>query len=143
MTRIALVACAKKKQQVPTAAGDLYQSELFRKCCACAVKADRWYILSAEYGLLEPRQVVKHYDRTLNSMSKAERQAWACKVQKQLRECLPVAAHVTILAGVRYRENIEPFLMTNGYQVSVPMRGLGIGKQLQWLKQHCESNGSA
>src|SRR5690348_13662048 len=99
LLRVALVGCVKKKRQVPTAAGDLYQSELFRKCRACAIKADRWYILSAEYGLLQPQQVVEPYDRTLNAMPKAERQAWASKVQGQLRACLPASAEITILAG--------------------------------------------
>jgi cytoplasmic iron level regulating protein YaaA (DUF328/UPF0246 family) len=136
LPRVALVACAKKKKQLAAAAGDLYQSELFRRCRAFAVaNSDEWFILSAEYGLLQPQRVIERYDCTLNSMSKIERHAWADKVQKQLREWLPAVAEVIILAGMRYREGIEPFLIADGYRVSVPMRGLGIGKQLQWLQR--------
>jgi hypothetical protein len=43
---------------------------------------------------------------------------------------------VIILAGRAYREFLVMWLVTFlGYTVSVPMEGLGIGRQLQWLNQ--------
>jgi hypothetical protein len=43
---------------------------------------------------------------------------------------------VVILAGIAYREFLEPSLRSRGYVVEVPMRGLGIGRQLAWLSNN-------
>lgn len=48
----------------------------------------------------------------------------------------PGGRAVILLAGQRYREFIEPWLRERGHPVSIPLEGLPIGKQLQWLKQH-------
>ena len=135
-TRVALVSCVKAKRTSAAPARDLYTSPLFRALRAYAVAhADAWYILSAEYHLLRPEEIVAPYERTLNAMPKRERVAWAERVQRQLLEVLPTGAEVILLAGVRYREGLVPFLRTRGFSVTVPLEGLGIGKQLQKLKQ--------
>jgi cytoplasmic iron level regulating protein YaaA (DUF328/UPF0246 family) len=135
-TRVALASCVNQKRDTAAPARDLYLSLLFRGLRQYAeTHADIWYILSAEYGVLRPEQVVKPYERTLNAMAKRDRLAWAEKVQQQLLELLPADAEVILLAGQRYREDIEPFLRNRGYSVSVPLQGLQIGKQLQRLKQ--------
>ena len=133
--RIALVSCVKQKRTSAAPARDLYVTELFRGLRRFAeARADAWYILSAEHGLLRPDQVVAPYERTLNTMRKPERLAWAARVQRQLLDVLPPSAQVILLAGARYRENIEPFLRGKGCEVSVPLEGLALGKQLQYLK---------
>jgi hypothetical protein len=135
VTSIALVSCAKKKRQKRAPARDLYLSELFRRYRAYATaNADRWYILSAKHGLLNPDQVIAPYECTLNAMSAQERRAWAVRVQQQLRQCLQPGTEVIILAGTRYREGIEAFLTANGFAVRVPFKGLGIGRQLHQLQ---------
>jgi cytoplasmic iron level regulating protein YaaA (DUF328/UPF0246 family) len=135
-TCVALVSCVKRKRESAAPARDLYLSQLFRGLRHYAEKhADTWYILSAEHGVLHPMQVVQPYERTLNKMPKRERLAWAERVQQKLLEVLPVGAEVILLAGMRYREEIEPFLRNRGFSVSVPFEGLTIGKQLQRLKQ--------
>ena len=133
--RIALVSCVKQKRTSAAPARDLYVSELFRGLRRYGeARADAWFILSAEYGLLRPDQVVSPYERTLNTMRRPERLAWAARVQRQLLEVLPPSAHVILLAGARYRENLEPFLRGKGYEVSVPLEGMALGKQLQYLR---------
>lgn len=135
-TRVALVSCVKSKRTSVSPAGDLYTSQLFRALRAHAVAhADSWYVLSAEHGLLRPDQMVAPYERTLSAMPKRDRAAWAERVQGQLLEVLPTGAEVILLAGTRYREGLVPFLRARGFSVSVPLEGLGIGKQLQKLKQ--------
>jgi len=134
--RIALVSCVKQKRSSAAPARDLYVSDLFRGLRRYAeARAGAWYILSAEHGLLHPDQVVAPYERTLNTMRKPERLAWASRVQRQLLEVLPASAEVILLAGARYREDLEPFLRSMGYEVSVPLAGLALGKQLQYLKE--------
>src|SRR6202034_3919653 len=62
-----VVSCVGKKQDHACKAADLYVSEWFRKA-RTYVEATRcpWFILSAEYGFLEPGRVVAPYDKTLN-----------------------------------------------------------------------------
>ena len=69
-------------------------------------------------------------------MRVAERRAWAEKVQSQMEQALPDADEVIILAGTRYREHLEDWLNRRFAHVQVPMRGLQIGKQLQWLTEN-------
>jgi hypothetical protein len=66
-------------------------------------------------------------------MRKPDRLAWAARVQRQLLEVLPPGAEVIILAGMRYREHLVPFLREHGFSVSIPLEGLPFGKQLQQL----------
>lgn len=133
--RVVLVSCVKKKGTAPSPARDLYVSQFFRGMRAYAqTHADKWYILSAEHGLVRPDQVIAPYDRSLRTMSMPERSAWAVRVQAELLRVLPARAEVVLLAGARYRQAIESFLTHRGYSVSIPMKGLGIGSQLKWLK---------
>jgi hypothetical protein len=115
----------------------LYVSDWFCKARRYA-EASRcsWFILSAEYGLVSPDQVVAPYERTLNTMAVAERRAWAERVSRQLAETVPHVARVVFLAGERYREFLTRRLTERGVVVSVPMEGLRIGEQLSWLGRH-------
>lgn len=136
-TRVALVSCVKTKRKADSPARDLYTSPLFQGMRRYAERnADAWYILSAKYGLLHPDEVVAPYEQTLNAMRKADRLAWAERVQQALLKLLPPGAEVVILAGNRYRENLVPYLKGHGFAVAVPMTGLAFGQQLRWLKEH-------
>ena len=92
-----------------------------------------WLILSAEHGLLHPDAEVSPYERTLNTMPVAERRAWASRVLEALRPHLLGTEQVVVLAGDRYREFLMPSLRATCRDVRVPMEGLKIGFQLQWL----------
>lgn len=132
--RVALVSCVKSKQSRPAPARDLYTSPLFRSLRMYAeARADTWFILSAEHGLVDPNQVLPPYEKTLNKAGKAEREAWGRRVQTQLEAVLPSGAEVIILAGERYREHLVKFLKARGHEVSIPLEGMPFGKQLQYL----------
>ena len=134
-SRVALVSCVKSKQPRRARAADLYISTLFKGLRAYAESvADEWYILSAEHGLLRPDQVVEPYEKTLNSASAGERRMWAERVQQDLVAILPPGSEIVMLAGQRYREYLVPFLRSRGFTVEIPLEGLPLGKQLQWLK---------
>src|SRR5690606_4368286 len=123
-------------------ARDLYTSALFRKARAYAERnADAWYILSAKYGLVDPNRVIEPYDVTLNRMGIGERRAWAAKVRFELEQIVQPGDTVVMLAGAHYREGLMGALRRRGVQVQVPMEGLKIGEQLQWLSQRRERSG--
>ena len=134
MGTIHLVSCAARKQPVPAPAKCLYTSALFRKARSHVVGTSLpWFILSAEYGLVRPDEVIAPYDRTLNTMSVADRRCWARGGLMQLEPHLEGVTEVVFLAGLRYREFLTPSLQRRGLLVSVPMQGFRIGEQLRWL----------
>lgn len=132
--KIYLVSCVSKKRSELSAAKDLYISDWFFKARAYVeATSSPWFILSAEYGLVNPDQIVPPYERTLNTMGVAERRSWADRVCRQLELQLPNPCAVTILAGMRYREFIMDFLRRHASSVDVPLEGLRIGEQLGWF----------
>lgn len=133
---VALVACVAAKLPFATAAGDLYISSLFRKARSYAEKhADSWYILSAKHGLVSPSRIIDPYDVTLNAMSIAERRRWSAQVNRQLEEVVVRGDRLIMLAGARYREGIQNVQRSRGVEVEIPMQGMRIGEQLQWLSR--------
>ena len=133
MKRVFLVSCVGKKEKSPHRAAELYISDWFLKARKL-VEASTcpWFILSAEHGLLAPDEVIEPYDQTLNKMPSGERRAWAEKVKQQMDDKLPAADEIVVFAGEKYREHLMSYLEER-FSVTVPMEGLGIGKQLQWL----------
>ena len=132
--RLFLVSCVKTKRSTTAAAKDLYVSDWFRKARACVEGAGgEWRILSAEYGAVHPDDEISTYEKTLNTMPKAERCTWAHGVLESIETELRGADTVIFLAGARYREFLEPALRKRGVDVDVPMQGLSQGQQLAWL----------
>jgi cytoplasmic iron level regulating protein YaaA (DUF328/UPF0246 family) len=132
---IVLISCVSKKKSYASLAVDLYTSDWFTKAADYAAKhADRWYILSAKYGLVFPDQVNEPYDLTLKKLSVSARRAWARQVFEALKPYLSAGDHVVILAGKAYREFLVDPIKKCGCFVEVPMEGMRIGEQLKWLK---------
>ena len=137
--RLFLVSCVKTKLPTPASAKDLYISNWFRKARACVESTGcRWRILSAQYGLVHPDEEIRPYEKTLNTMPIAERRAWAQDVLEAMVPFLVDTDMVVFLAGVRYREFLEPALRERGVAVSVPMLGLSQGRQLAWLNGYLD-----
>jgi len=132
-----LVSCVAAKLAQAAPAGELYRSAWFRKARGFALRSGgSWFILSALHGLVHPDTVIAPYDRTLNTMSAPEREAWARRVLAQIAEAIPPDEPIALLAGARYRERIEPVLcaqVERRGEVFAPLARLGIGEQLQWL----------
>jgi len=123
---IGLVGCGKKKLDKPAPARELYQGDLFKKAAAyCEKSYDGWYILSAQYGLLNPDDIIEPYDKTLNDMDTGQVDTWAQEVASNLND-----ATYHIHAGKEY-QHIKHYL--KNYTIPVPT--VGIGKKLQWYKQ--------
>lgn len=138
-TRIGLVGCASTKLSHPGTARTLYTSQLFRKASEYAERTcDRWYILSAKHGLVHPDTVLEPYDMKLGQRARPGNPGgppihqWAQRVRDQLAvelEDVPRVLLVT-LAGEQYQTVLRPCQ----WPFEIPMKGLGIGEQLAWLK---------
>jgi len=133
MKKIVLISCVSKKLSYKSDAKNLYISPLFRYNLkyALSLKPDKIFILSAKYGLIKLDDKITPYNKTLNKMKKAERQEWAKKVLMQLSAETDINNdEIIFLAGKNYREYLIPHI--SNYEI--PLEGMGIGKQLKFLK---------
>jgi len=134
MKRIVLIACGKRKRPYRSRADGLYIGTLFKLSLQYArtLNPDMIFILSAKHGLLDLGREIEPYESTLNNMPTAEIRAWSADVVTRLRQHADLHHdHFIFLAGERYRRFIIPHLRS----YEIPLRGLGIGKQLQFLKR--------
>ena len=133
---IALVSCVKQKQQRPAPARNLYTSPLFDKMRAYAKRsADRWFILSAKYGLLHPDTIIEPYEQTLKTAGAVAKQQWAIRVHGQMAEAGLLQPGVVFLwlAGRDYQCDLARLLTR--YEQRDPMAGMRFGPRLKWLNQ--------
>jgi len=140
MKRIILIACASKKLSHKAKAKDLYISPLFKYNLKYAktLNPDKIFILSAKHGLLDLEEEIQPYDKTLKNMHLDERRKWSEKVIKQLQKIADLDNDkIIFLAGEKYRE----FLIPEIKNYEVPLKNMGIGKQLGFLKQNTQKQG--
>jgi len=132
MKTIVLISCVKQKQNRKCKAEDLYISSFFKKNLAYAksLNPDKIFILSAKYGLLPLTIEIDTYDLTLNNFKTKELKEWAESTLNQLRQKADLDKDKFIfLTGERYRKYLLPSI--KNYEM--PLKGLPIGKQLQFL----------
>jgi len=120
-----LVMCTRRKRAVPCKARELYVSPFFVAARRAIehVRA-RWFILSAEHGLLSPNAVVAPYDRSLADLSPEERNKWADRVYVSLRRELVLTDRITLLAEPLYGERVGMLLKRDGFEIETPLYGL-------------------
>ena len=132
MKKVVLISCASKKKPHRAKAEELYVSALFMGNLRYAKSQKPYdiFILSAKYGLLELDREIKPYDMTLKDMSSAQVRAWANGVLEQLRRRSDLQSdHFILLAGSIYRKYLVPHMAS----YEIPLQGMAIGKQLQYL----------
>lgn len=130
--KVVLISCVKAKLDHEALARDLYISSLFRKNLAYArsLCPDRIFVLSAKYGLVNLDQKLEPYEQTLKTMSAREIKEWSIGVVRQLEKKLDFTNdEVIFLAGNKYRKYLQPLFT----KTSVPLEGMSIGRQLQFL----------
>jgi hypothetical protein len=136
MNKIVLIACAGEKLPNKARAEELYTSTLFALSMkyAKSLKPHAIFILSAKYGLTALDREIEPYELILKKMKRSQVENWAEIVLDQLRSrCNLKNDEFVILAGEKYRKYLVPHMG----QVEIPLRGMRIGEQLKWLKEHC------
>ena len=134
MGRIVLISCASKKLPHRAKAQELYISPLFRLSLkyAHSLKPNNIFILSAKHGLVELNEELDSYNETLMTKSNKETRLWAEDVSKELRLRVNLEQdEIVFLAGEKYRRHLIPHCK----QHEVPLEGLRIGEQLQFLQR--------
>jgi hypothetical protein len=135
---IGLVGCVKTKLPHSAPARDLYVSPLFAgRRAAVEGRAARWFVLSSEYGLVEPDQVIEPYDLLLSSLPIHLRRKWSRNVIEALRRELGDLKRFDfeIHAGEAYfGYGLVAGLQAAGAGVSIPTSGLSQGRQLHYYQ---------
>jgi hypothetical protein len=131
------------KREEPSRPAELYmESPYFRKMRAYAeTNHNRWYILSAKYGLLEPDgEPVEPYNDTLRDATVDEKREWAERVFEQLQKRNLFGEDITLIihAGKDYYGELLPLLEEVDATVQVPTEGLRIGEKMAWYNQRLE-----
>lgn len=154
--RIHLIACSGSKLSEPAPARDLYTGDLFRACRAYAEhQGGPWAILSAQHRLVKPGTVLEPYDLRLSQLDRDHRQAWVFQVEAALlRWLLDDGAWseragfkpctFVLLAGSDYTHTpgvahgLADRIAARGWGLELPLAGMAIGKQRQWLRRQVE-----
>lgn len=124
--KVALISCSKRKRMEPCVASEMYTpSNLFSRSFEYAKQfADRIFILSAKYGLLEEDTSIETYNLNLKELSSKERLEWAQNVMVQLQNNSDLELdHFMILAGKTYYENLLPSLPMNSIPLEHVLQG--------------------
>lgn len=134
--RLILLGCVSEKRDVSNPAKDLYVSDLWRKRRSYAEASGQpWRILSAEYGLVDPDQVIEPYDRALAREPRIYRRRWSRQAADEVTTLLQTIGmqRVEVHAGAPYVESgLKQRLEGAGVEVLWPLRGLRFGEQKSW-----------
>ena len=128
MKPLYLISCSASKMNTSAPARNLYTGQLFQLSMRVAelAKGDV-LILSAKHHVVSPDEILSHYECEM-PRTKSARAEWAKKTASML---VPFRNRPTIvLAGKFYADATIGF--TNK---KTPLAGLGIGHQLQYLKE--------
>ena len=131
--KVVLISCVSKKLNYKARAEDLYISPLFRYSLAYSrkLKPDAIFILSAKYGLIDLDEIIEPYDETLIGKKAEEIKKWSENVIGQISGRYDLKKDKFIfLVGANYRKYILPHVV----DYEIPLKGLGIGEQLSFLK---------
>lgn len=136
---IVLLSCVAKKLDGTHPAHILYsKSDLFKKSfdyTVQVVKPKGIFILSAKLHLINFKEKISKYDKTLNKMGKKEKEEWATEVVKQLRDTFEIKGrkledyNFIILAGKNYYEGLLEYLPN----YEIPLGKLKVGERLSIL----------
>lgn len=134
MKTLAIVQCGGRKiwKKEPRAgkmpAKEAYVSGYFRKNRAYAEKfANRWYILSAKYGFLEPNALIQNYNVSFKEPRTKPISAENLRKDARARG-LHRYSRVIVLGGALYADKVEETFQGTGCKVHRPFDGLrGIG----------------
>jgi hypothetical protein len=131
---VGLVACSRTKLSRAAPARELYCSPLFRAARAYAERRygpDRWLIVSAQNGLVQPDTVIEPYDMMLAELSPVERSAWTKRVGDTLTARFTPTTVLWLHAGAVYRSALTG---TVPNPTRSPLAGVRIGQQLAWYR---------
>ena len=143
MSKIGLISDTKSQIKSPALAKYLFTSHVFKQSMAYAdTFCDRWYILSAQHGLLKPDDRTRPYDISLKDLSPDNRFLLAQRIlQEILREQITTNDEFIVLAGTMYCDLLSPVFHGRSFNASYPLLKKNIVQRGKWLKEQVENAG--
>ncbi|QGF23397.1 DUF6884 domain-containing protein [Raineyella fluvialis] len=133
---IVLIEEDREQGRTPAPAGDLFTGPLFTRAKAYARWTGApWFILSGEFGLLDPEQIVGPYERRLLTSSAEYRAAWGAWTVARLELLAGSLRRVRVevhAATPGASEALRPHLLGFGAYVMEPLRGLSVADRITW-----------
>lgn len=134
--KIALIGCGNKKNDKPCKAREMYTGFLFRKRLEfCELFANKTYILSARYGLLNLDDEIIPYNLRLDKIKKAYRESWSRIILRQIDNIVKPNDIIFIFAGKVYYKDWQNEMSNRIYN---PLSSKGIIAQKAILKMMIE-----
>lgn len=101
-------------------------------------------MVSAQYGLVHPGQVIQPYDLTVSQFCEPDRAAWALGtvmgVLDELEDNTRLREVVLELhMGADYAEPLVAVAQAVGLSWDWPVQALGIGEQRKWYRERTKS----
>ncbi|MDH5779052.1 MAG: hypothetical protein OEZ29_00470 [Candidatus Bathyarchaeota archaeon] len=142
MSTLVVVPCGKRKiwdkspTAGPTKAKDVYIGAPFKVNREYAEKyADRWVILSAKYGFIDPGFIIsENYDVTFGHPSTNPISVRALKEQVK-QKALDSFDAVVVLGGKDYADVIYDAFTGLDVKVKAPVAGLALGRAMGTIRK--------
>lgn len=135
-TWLGVVNCGGTKLAHKAPAKEIYKSSYFQaKREFCEEVMDEWIILSAEYGILQPDEVIEPYDKSLETLTSGEIEEWKAEVLDYPYEDYTV---VEILLSSDYYEPLKEDFDQMDVPISTPLVRMGIMHQVEFLLNMAE-----
>jgi cytoplasmic iron level regulating protein YaaA (DUF328/UPF0246 family) len=122
----------------PTPAREAYTGAPFKVNREYAESvADRWVILSAKYGFIEPTTLITQYEVTFKK--KTTNPVSVSLLKKQVTDFgLLEFDQVIALGGKEYRSVVEEVFAGTGVKLKFPFSGLTVGRAMRAVKQNLQ-----
>jgi hypothetical protein len=120
-------------------AQEAYTGALFRAARRFAdiYFPERWYVLSARYGLLSPRERIANYDERLANPNDPEKIGL---LKHQLEQIVPKETELVVLTSRVYVEWLRN--SAGSRSVRVPLAGLPLFERMRLLARVCSGAGA-
>lgn len=98
---------------------------------------ERWFVLSAKHGLVDPDTMLEPYDETLKNAGRGERQRWSAAVVRALQ--LELGSFSSTVFEIHAGDDYRGFGLVDGIrelggQVIVPTERFSLGQQLAFYR---------
>ena len=136
MKTIIVVGCTKKKKSYPCKASEMYsESVLFTKIIGYieSYYSYEYRILSAKYGIITPDTEIEPYDICMKDVHRCNREY--SEMIKNIKLHLGSYDKIIAFCGQDYVKMLRIALPDKC--IIEPLKGMGIGQRLQFLKERC------
>lgn len=121
---LVICGCSKEKLSNPAPAQYIYQGRLFKKVKKLVnYKKLNFKILSAKYGLVDPMQKIKPYNKTIRNKNEI------IELRKKINPKMTILENeyslIILVMGKKYREVFRPLFKTNKYKMIYSSQGIG------------------